>query len=201
MVRHRGTVPVDTNVILEAHRTGFWRALTGGYAVETVEDCVTETQTGFQRRRPEHPPPPPPTPTPSRASKSTPSSSAPKAPRALDAVLVTCPPTPCRPRPKPRHQLASPVSTWTPTSSEWQPLSTAESLTTGPANRAVPLELECSQVFFRSNRLYPSQEVTTTLENRVATLTCMLGLGRARRASLLTSRSRCSDSLGIDRCV
>ncbi len=53
MVRHRGTVLVDTNVILEAHRTGSWRALTGGYPVETVEDCVTETQTGFQRRRPE----------------------------------------------------------------------------------------------------------------------------------------------------
>ena len=45
---------MDTNVILEAHRTGSWRALTGGYAVETVEDCVTETHTGFQRRRPEH---------------------------------------------------------------------------------------------------------------------------------------------------
>ena len=54
MVRHRGTVPVDTNVILEAHRTRSWRALTGGYAVETVEDCVTETQTAFQRRRPEY---------------------------------------------------------------------------------------------------------------------------------------------------
>ena len=54
MVRHRGTVLVDTNVILEAHRTGSWRALTGGYAVETVEDCVTETWTGFQRRRAEH---------------------------------------------------------------------------------------------------------------------------------------------------
>ena len=54
MVRHRGTVLVGTNVILEAHRTGSWRALTGGYAVETVEDCVTETQTGFQRRQPEH---------------------------------------------------------------------------------------------------------------------------------------------------
>ena len=58
MVRHRGTVPVDTDVILEAHRTGTWRALTGGYAVETVEDCVTETQTGFQRRRPEQHLPP-----------------------------------------------------------------------------------------------------------------------------------------------
>lgn len=54
MVRHRGTVPVDTNVILEAHRTGSWPALAGDHAVETVEDCVTETHTGFQRRQPEH---------------------------------------------------------------------------------------------------------------------------------------------------
>ena len=53
MVRHRGVLLLDTNVILEAHRTGSWRALVGGYQVETVEDCVTETQTGFQRRRPE----------------------------------------------------------------------------------------------------------------------------------------------------
>ena len=53
MARHRGTVLVDTNVIVEAHRTGSWRALTGGYGAETVEDCVTETQTGYQRRRPE----------------------------------------------------------------------------------------------------------------------------------------------------
>ena len=53
MVRYRGTVLVDTNVILEAHRTGTWRALTGGYRVETVEECVTETQTGFQLRRTE----------------------------------------------------------------------------------------------------------------------------------------------------
>jgi len=53
MPRHRGPVLVDTNVILESFRVGSWRALTGGYQVETVEDCVTETQTGFQRRRPE----------------------------------------------------------------------------------------------------------------------------------------------------
>ena len=53
MPRHRGTLLADTNVILVAHRAGSWRALTGGYRVETVEDCVTETQTGFQRRRPE----------------------------------------------------------------------------------------------------------------------------------------------------
>ena len=53
VARHHGPVFVDTNVILESHRVGSWRALTGGYRVETVEDCVTETQTGFQRRRPE----------------------------------------------------------------------------------------------------------------------------------------------------
>jgi hypothetical protein len=53
MARHRGPVLVDTNVILECWRIGAWNALAGGYEVETVEDCVTETQTGFQRRRTE----------------------------------------------------------------------------------------------------------------------------------------------------
>lgn len=53
MPRHNGPVLVDTNVILECWRVGAWRALVGGYSIETVEDCVTETQTGFQRRRPE----------------------------------------------------------------------------------------------------------------------------------------------------
>lgn len=53
MARHQGVVLVDTNVILEAHRTGSWRALAGGYPVETVEDCVDETQTGFQLRQTE----------------------------------------------------------------------------------------------------------------------------------------------------
>ncbi len=53
MARHRGPVLVDTNVILECCRVDAWRALAGGYGVETVEDCVIETQTGFQRRRAE----------------------------------------------------------------------------------------------------------------------------------------------------
>jgi hypothetical protein len=53
MTRHRGPVLVDTNVILECWRAGCWRALAGGYAIETVEECVTETQTGFQMRRAE----------------------------------------------------------------------------------------------------------------------------------------------------
>lgn len=50
-IEHRAPVLVDTNVIIESYRTGTWAALTGGYRVETVEDCVIETQTGFQRRR------------------------------------------------------------------------------------------------------------------------------------------------------
>lgn len=53
MTRHQGPVLVDTNAILECFRVGSWRALASGYSVETVEDCVTETQTGFQRRRAE----------------------------------------------------------------------------------------------------------------------------------------------------
>lgn len=51
MPRHDGPVLVDTNVILECWRVSAWQALAGGYGVETVEDCVIETQTGFQRRR------------------------------------------------------------------------------------------------------------------------------------------------------
>ena len=50
MSRHQGPILVDTNVILEAHRVHAWRALSRGYAVETVEECITETQTGFQNR-------------------------------------------------------------------------------------------------------------------------------------------------------
>src|ERR1700692_4886143 len=51
MARHRGPVLVDTNAILESFRVGAWRALSGGYGVETVEDCVIATPTGFERRR------------------------------------------------------------------------------------------------------------------------------------------------------
>jgi hypothetical protein len=53
MARHPGPVLVDTNAILECFRVGGWRALAGGYGVETVEECMTETQTGYQRRRSE----------------------------------------------------------------------------------------------------------------------------------------------------
>ena len=37
MARHAGPVLVDTNIILESYRVGSWRALAGGYNVETVE--------------------------------------------------------------------------------------------------------------------------------------------------------------------
>ena len=53
MARHPGPVLVDTNAILECFRVGGWRALASGYGVETVEECMTETQTGYQRRQPE----------------------------------------------------------------------------------------------------------------------------------------------------
>lgn len=52
-VRAGNSVLVDTNVIIESHRTGAWLALTARYQVETVKDCVAETQTGFQLRREE----------------------------------------------------------------------------------------------------------------------------------------------------
>jgi hypothetical protein len=53
MARWRGPVLLDTNAIVEAWRIDAWRALRGGYALETVEECLIETQTGYQNRRPE----------------------------------------------------------------------------------------------------------------------------------------------------
>lgn len=53
MARWNGPVLMDTNAIVEAWRVDAWRALRGGYGLETVEECLIETQTGFQNRRPE----------------------------------------------------------------------------------------------------------------------------------------------------
>lgn len=52
MARFTGAVAVDTNTIIEAHRVGAWKALAGGYRLETVEDVVAETASGFQKRNP-----------------------------------------------------------------------------------------------------------------------------------------------------
>ena len=46
-------VLVDTNVIIESHRVKCWNAMADYYALETVEKCVEETQTGAQNRSPE----------------------------------------------------------------------------------------------------------------------------------------------------
>lgn len=46
-------VLVDTNVIIECHAAGCWNALAGAHPIETVEQCIIETQTGKQQRRPE----------------------------------------------------------------------------------------------------------------------------------------------------
>lgn len=46
-------VLVDTNVIIEAHRTGCWKAIADFFNLETVEKCIEETQTGSQNRSPE----------------------------------------------------------------------------------------------------------------------------------------------------
>ena len=43
-------VLVDTNVILEAHRTGCWAQISYYFALHTVEKVVEETQTGYQNR-------------------------------------------------------------------------------------------------------------------------------------------------------
>lgn len=44
---------VDTNVILEGHSVGFWNMLAGAFHLETVEECILETQSGKQARNPE----------------------------------------------------------------------------------------------------------------------------------------------------
>jgi hypothetical protein len=43
-------VLVDTNIIIEAVRTGCWNALTTHFSVQTVEKCCEEARTGEARR-------------------------------------------------------------------------------------------------------------------------------------------------------
>ena len=42
----RGRVFIDTNVIIEAFRTGVWAAICEHHAVETVDKCVEEAMSG-----------------------------------------------------------------------------------------------------------------------------------------------------------
>jgi hypothetical protein len=48
--RKNDIVLVDTNVILEAHRTGCWTQIALYFALHTVAKVVEETQTGYQNR-------------------------------------------------------------------------------------------------------------------------------------------------------
>jgi hypothetical protein len=43
-------VLMDTNVIIEAHRTKCWGAVENAFKVETVEKCCEEAATGDKRR-------------------------------------------------------------------------------------------------------------------------------------------------------
>ena len=43
-------VLMDTNVIIEAHRTKCWGAVVNAFKVETVEKCCEEAATGDKRR-------------------------------------------------------------------------------------------------------------------------------------------------------
>jgi hypothetical protein len=51
--RPQQRVLLDTNVIIEAYRTGCWNTIAGYFALETVEKVIEETQTGAQNRAPE----------------------------------------------------------------------------------------------------------------------------------------------------
>lgn len=53
MLNRSTPILLDTTAILEAHEADCWRALAGQYRFETVEQCVIETQTGYQHRNPE----------------------------------------------------------------------------------------------------------------------------------------------------
>ncbi|WP_408914495.1 hypothetical protein [Brucella pseudogrignonensis] len=46
-------VLVDAVAIIEAHKLNIWRSLAAAFHFETVEQCIMETQTGWQRRKPE----------------------------------------------------------------------------------------------------------------------------------------------------
>ena len=53
MFKQSQVVLVDTNVLIEAHRTGCLASLANYFSLHTVETVVTETQTGHQNRSPE----------------------------------------------------------------------------------------------------------------------------------------------------
>jgi len=55
IARRDTVVLIDTNVLMEAVRTGCWNAVTGGLNIETVEECRDEASRG-DRGRPSYVP-------------------------------------------------------------------------------------------------------------------------------------------------
>ena len=53
MVRKGDVVLVDTTLIIEAHNAGCLEAITSGFRMQTVEECVRETQDGSLSRAPD----------------------------------------------------------------------------------------------------------------------------------------------------
>lgn len=49
MTGQRPPILVDTNIIIEAVRTGCWNALRGRYDLVTVEKCREEARSGIAR--------------------------------------------------------------------------------------------------------------------------------------------------------
>lgn len=49
MIKPQSHVLVDTNVIIESHRVGCWKALINHFEMDTVEKCVEECETGNRR--------------------------------------------------------------------------------------------------------------------------------------------------------
>ena len=49
MTGHKGTLLLDTNIIIEAVRTECWNALRGHYELVTVEKCREEARSGIAR--------------------------------------------------------------------------------------------------------------------------------------------------------
>ena len=50
MTQPEEPILVDTNTIIETHRVESLEILVRNYRIETVEECMTETQTGFPNR-------------------------------------------------------------------------------------------------------------------------------------------------------
>ena len=50
MTQPEEPILVDTNTIIEAHRVESLEILVRNYRIETVEECMTETQTGYPNR-------------------------------------------------------------------------------------------------------------------------------------------------------